>query len=51
MKAGAGGTVFRTDKDTGKITVDMTKLDYSDANNDAYVGKLIEQMDVMIGCC
>ena len=45
----AGGTAFSTDKDTGKITVDMTKLNYADATNDAYVGKLIEQMDVMIG--
>ena len=44
-----GGTPFATDKDTGKITVDMTKLNYADATKDTYVGNLIEQMDAMIG--
>ena len=39
---------FDTDKNTGAITIDMTKLNFADQGNDAYVGKIIEAMDTMI---
>ena len=42
-------TVFGTNADTGKITVTMSKLDFSDATKNTYVGKVIELMDSMIG--
>ena len=32
----------------GKITVDMTKVDFSDATKDNYIGKAIELFDTMI---
>ena len=41
-------TVFGTDANTGKITVTMSKLDFSDATKDAYVGNVIGLMDSMI---
>ena len=48
VKAGTD-TVFGTDANTGKITVTMSKLDFSDATKDAYVGNVIGLMDSMIG--
>ena len=48
VKAGTD-TVFGTDANTGKITVTMSKLDFSDATKNTYVGKVIELMDSMIG--
>ena len=43
-----GSTVFKTDKNTGSVTVDMTKLNFADQANAAYAGKLITLMDTMI---
>ena len=43
-----GSVFFDTDKDTGVISIDMTKLNFADQGNDAYVGKIIEAMDTMI---
>ena len=52
VKVGTAGaaatTVFTTDKTTGAVTVDMAKLNYADATNDKYVGRVIEMMDSMI---
>ena len=47
VKAGTD-TVFGTDANTGKITVTMSKLDFSDATKDTYVGNVIGLMDSMI---
>ena len=52
VKVGTAGqaatTVFTTNKDTGEVTVDMAQLNYADAGNAKYVGKVIEMMDSMI---
>ncbi len=43
------GVAFQTNENTGAITVVMTKLEFSDATKDNYVGKVIDLMDSMIG--
>ena len=43
------GVAFQTNETTGAITVVLTKLDFSDATKDNYVGKVIDLMDSMIG--
>ena len=52
--AGAGGKlvgadkIFKTDANTGAVTVTFTKADFANAGNDAYIGKVIELMDTAI---
>ena len=43
-----GSKFFKTDKNTGFVKVDMTKLNFADQANAAYAGKLITLMDSMI---
>ena len=43
-----GSKFFKTDKNTGFVKVDMTKLNFADQANAAYAGKLITLMDTMI---
>ena len=45
----ANDVAFQTNDNTGAITVVMTKLEFSDATKDNYVGKVIDLMDSMIG--
>ena len=52
---GAGGgklvgadKIFKTDANTGAVTVTFTKADFANAGNDAYIGKVIELMDTAI---
>ena len=45
----ATDVAFQTNENTGAITVVMTKLEFSDATKDNYVGKVIDLMDSMIG--
>ena len=52
--AGGGGKlvgadkIFKTDANTGAVTVTFTKADFANAGNDAYIGKVIELMDTAI---
>ena len=48
LMSDTAGKLFKTDKNTGAVTVDMTKLDYGNAGANTYVGKVIELMDTMI---
>ena len=54
VEAGNGGKligadkIFKTDNNTGAVTVTFTKADFANAANDAYIGKVIELMDTAI---
>ena len=40
--------IFKTNNNTGEIIVTFTKADFTNANNGAYIGKVIELMDTAI---
>ncbi|MDO4676058.1 MAG: flagellin [Anaerobiospirillum succiniciproducens] len=54
VEGGAGGKligadkIFKTDNNTGAVTVTFTKADFANAGADAYIGKVIELMDTAI---
>ena len=48
MVAEQAGKIFKTDKDTGAVTVTFTKANFANATADDYIGNVIELMDTAI---